>query len=117
MEPSIRPDVTSALAANAARRALISDDSGLGGRVVVGVCTSVVGEATVVVDTTAAVVVVETLSAVATSSEEDPPSVHADTTSAITAKIMMNRLATGLPFLLTGRGEAYVVHRLIGTSS
>ena len=55
MEPSIRPDFTSALAANAARNAVISDESVSGAAVVVGAAI-VVGDTAVELETRVVVV-------------------------------------------------------------
>jgi hypothetical protein len=99
----MRPDVTSALAAKAARSAVISSDSPFAATLVV-----VVGDGTVV-DATAAVVVADvalvagaTVSSVAVS-----PSAHAETTSTRTVSTMLMRLVTGNPFGAEWRCEAY----------
>jgi hypothetical protein len=100
MEPSIRPDVTSALAANAARSAVISDDSVTGTEVVVG--ATVVGGASVVVEAAivvATATVVDELASdpVEASCAATSPSAHAETTRTRTAIIMAKRLVMGAP--------------------
>jgi hypothetical protein len=122
IDPSIRPEVTSALAAKAARIAVISDDSASCGAVVVVSAAIDVVERSDVVDSDASdalagssvvatVVAADSgsLSVAVASSDEVPA--HAETTSKRTVKVMLIRLVTGLPFFLSGRDEAYQRHR------
>jgi hypothetical protein len=96
----MRPDVTSALAAKAARSAVISSDSAFATTLVVVACVSVVVGDGTVVDATAAVVVadVEPASGATVSSDVVSPPAHAETTSTRTVSTMLMRLVTENPF-------------------
>jgi hypothetical protein len=96
----MRPEVTSALAANAARSAVISSDSAFAATLVVVAGASVVVGAGTVVDATASVFVaeVEPASGATVSSDVVSPSAHAETTSTRTVSTMLMRLVTENPF-------------------
>jgi hypothetical protein len=96
----MRPEDTSALAAKAARNAVISSDSAFAATLVVVAGASVVVGARAVVDTTAAEVVadVEPASGATVSSDVVSPSAHAETTSTRTVSTMLMRLVTEIPF-------------------
>jgi hypothetical protein len=111
MDPSILPEVTSALAANAARNAVISDDSCSGGCVVAVADVSVVVDATVVAGATAMVVVAGSLPSTATFVGEELPSAHAETTNTRMAVIVTKRRVIGNPFIVSVRDKTQTCHR------